>query len=69
MHEARVIFDQYDVQHSLNQSTREKTLGSQTAIAYHITDSTNITKILMKRLLSHGDMPGYCILQQAHDLG
>ena len=72
MHEARVIFDRYDVQHSMNQSTRERRLGSQTAVAYHITDSTNITKILMKRLLSHGDMTGYLadkILRQAHDLG
>ena len=68
MHEARVIFDRYDVQHSLNQSTRERRLGSQTAVAYHI----NITKILIKKLLSHGDMTGYLaekILQQAHDLG
>ena len=75
MHEVRVIFDWYDVQHSLNLFTRGKRLGSQTAVAHHITDSTNIAKILMKRLLSHRDtnkeLTGYLadnMLQQAHYL-
>ena len=75
MDEVRVIFDRYDVQHSLKQSTRNRRLGSQTAVAYHITDSTNIAKIL-KKMLSHGDtkkeLTGYLadkILQQAHALG
>ena len=74
MDEVRVIFDRYDVQHSLKQSTRNRRLGSQTAVAYHITDSTNIAKISLKRLLSHGDtkLTGYLaekMLQQAHVLG
>ena len=55
MNEVRVIFELYDVQHSLKQSIRDRILGSQTAVSYHITDSTNISKILMKRLLSHWD--------------
>ena len=76
MDEVRVIFDRYDVQHSLKQSTRNIRLGSQTTVAYHITDSTNIAKISLKRLLSHGDakkeLTGYLadkMLQQAHVLG
>ena len=45
MDKVRVTFDRYDVQHSLKQSTRDRRLGSQTAVIYHITDSTNIFKI------------------------
>jgi hypothetical protein len=74
--EVRVIFDRYDVQHSLKQSTRDRRQGSQTAVAYHITDSTSIGKIPLKRLLSHGDtkkqLTGYLadkLLQQAHASG
>ena len=75
MDEVRVIFDRYDVQHSLKQSTRNRRLGSQTAFTYHITDSTNIAKIFL-RLLFHRDrkkeLTGYLadkMLQQAHALG
>ena len=76
MYEVWVIFDRYDVQHSLKQSTRNRRLGSQTAVAYHITDSTNIAKIYLKKLLSHEDrkkeLTGYLadkMLQLAHALG
>lgn len=51
--ELHVIFDRYDVDGSLKSSTRERRLGKQPAIAYHITDTTDITNLTMKRFLSH----------------
>lgn len=53
MNEQRLVFDRYDVAMTLKQSTREKRQGGQAPIYYRITDSTNITKVTMKKLLSH----------------
>ena len=51
--ELRRIFDRYDIPLSLKMATRARRLGQQPAIAYRITDSTNIFKVPMKKLLSH----------------
>ena len=50
--EVRLIFDRYDVPMSLKTATRDRRQGSQPAVSYHITDTTNIAKLPMKRLLS-----------------
>ena len=51
--EVRLIFDRYDITMSLKEATREKRQGGQDAVYYRITDSTNISKVSMKKLLSH----------------
>ena len=48
-----MVFDRYDVQHSLKKATRNRRLGTQIQVAYHITDTTNFAKVPLKRLLSH----------------
>jgi hypothetical protein len=48
-----VVFDRYDVTDSLKTFTRQRRQGGQVPVAYHVTDSTNIAKVQMKRLLSH----------------
>lgn len=50
--EVRVIFDRYDLPASLKNTTRERRQGRQQPASYHITDTTNIAKVPMKRLLS-----------------
>ena len=61
--EIHIVFDRYDVPHSLKQATRSRRQGTSTPIAYHITDTTNIAKLSMKRLLSHSqtkmELTGY----------
>lgn len=51
--ELRLIFDRYDVESSLKLATREKRQEGQPSIAYHISDTTNIASLSMKKLLSH----------------
>ena len=51
--EIRLIFDRYDLPMSLKEATREKRQGGQDPIYYRITDSTNISRVSMKKLLSH----------------
>ena len=51
--EIRLIFDRYDIPASLKQATRLKRQGQQDLIYYRITPSTLITKVTMKKLLSH----------------
>ena len=51
--EIRLIFDRYDIPTSLKQATRQKRQGQQDVIYYRITPSTLITKVTMKKLLSH----------------
>lgn len=51
--ELHLIFDRYDVPLSLKTATRVRRQGDQQPIAYHIIDTTLITKVSMKRLLSH----------------
>ena len=53
MDEIHIVFDRYDIDASLKQATRVRRLGNQMPIAYHITDSTNISKVPMKKLLAH----------------
>ena len=53
INEKRVIFDRYDLTISLKQATREKRQGGKDPVYYKITDSTKISKLPMKRLLSH----------------
>ena len=51
--EVRLVFDRYDIATSLKEATREKRQAGLDPIYYRITDSTLITKVPMKRLLSH----------------
>ena len=51
--EVRLVFDRYDIATSLKEATREKRQAGQDPIYYRITDATLITKVPMKRLLSH----------------
>ena len=51
--EIHLVFDRYDISKSLKSATRDKRQGNQPVISYHITDTTNITKVPMKKLLSH----------------
>ena len=51
--EVRLIFDRYDVSMSLKEATGEKKQGGQDAVYYRITDSTKISRVPMKKLLSH----------------
>ena len=51
--EVRLIFDRYDLPFSLKAATRVRRQGSQAPVYYHITDTTHIAKVPMKRLLSH----------------
>ena len=47
------MFDRYDLSSSLKEATRQKRQGTQDSVYYRITDSTFITKVPMKKLLSH----------------
>ena len=47
------MFDRYDLSSSLKEATRQKRQGTQDSVYYRITDSTLITKVPMKKLLSH----------------
>ena len=50
----RLVLDRYDVPFSLKEGTRTTRLGEQNiAVYYHITPSTHIALVLMKKLLSH----------------
>ena len=51
--EVRLIFDRYDLPFSLKAATRVRRQGSQAPVYCHITDTTHIAKVPMKRLLSH----------------
>ena len=48
-----MVFDRYDIPLSLKTATRIRRQGDDDPVSYLITDSTNITKVPMKRLLSH----------------
>ena len=50
--EIRLIFDRYDIPASLKQATPLKRQGQQDLIYYRITQSTLVTKVTMKKLLS-----------------
>ena len=51
--EIRLIFDRSDIPASLKHATRLKRQGQQDLIYYLITPSTLITKVTMRKLLSH----------------
>ena len=51
--EVHFVFDRYDMHKSFNTDMRETRQGSKPAISYHITDTINIAKIPMTRILSH----------------
>ena len=48
-----LIFDRYDVLSSLKSATSSKWQGTQKPIYYHITDSTHIDQVTLKKLISH----------------
>ena len=49
----RLIFDGYDVLSWLKSASRRKRQGTQEPIYNHITDSTHIAKVTLKKLISH----------------
>ena len=51
--ELHLVFDRYDFPLSLKSATRVRRQGDQHPVYYHVTDSTHIAKVPMKRLLSH----------------
>ena len=51
--ELRLVFDRYDLPLSLKAATREIRQGSQDPLYYKVTDTTQIARVPMKRLLSH----------------
>ena len=51
--EVHLVFDRYNMHKSLKTDMRERRQESKLAISYHITDTTNIAKIPMTRILSH----------------
>jgi len=48
-----LIFDSYDLPFSLKAAIKVRCQGGQAPVYYHITDTTHIAKVPMKRLLSH----------------
>lgn len=53
MDEPCITFDRYDIELFLNLSIRNRRLKHKTSMAYHIPDSTNITKVPLKKLVPH----------------
>ena len=51
--ELQLVYDRYDIPFSLKEGTRTTRLGEQNAVYYHITPSTHIARVPMKKLLSH----------------
>ncbi|PFX11169.1 hypothetical protein AWC38_SpisGene25289, partial [Stylophora pistillata] len=58
LQELRIIFDRYDVPFSLKSATPVKRQGGHAPIYYRITDSTQIAKVPMKKLLAHSKTKG-----------
>ena len=50
-----LIFDRYDLPSSVKEATPRKRQGNQHPVYYHITTSTHIVKVTMKKLLSHAN--------------
>ena len=51
--ELHLVIDRCDFPLSLKSATRVRREGEQHPVYYHVTDSTHIAKVLVKRLLSH----------------
>ena len=51
--EVHLVFDRYDLPQSLKTNTRERRQGRDASVPYHVTDTTNISKVPYKKLLSH----------------
>ena len=51
--ELGILFDGYDIPKSLKSVTRHLRLGDSYPVAYHSTDTTNISNVPLKKLLSH----------------
>ena len=47
------MFDRYDIPKSLKSATMHLQLGDSYTVAYHSTDTTNISNVSLKKLLSH----------------
>ena len=50
--EVHLIFDRYDIQNSLKTSTQIRRQGGSIVVAYHITDTTSVSRT-MQNLLAH----------------
>ena len=51
--ELHILFDRFDIPKSLKAATRHLWLGDSYPVAYHSTDTTNISNVPLKKLLSH----------------
>jgi hypothetical protein len=51
--EVHLVFDRYDVSRSLKSATRDTRQGENLPMAYCITDTTYLTKLTIKKLISH----------------
>lgn len=51
--ELHLVFERYGISLFLQSATRVRRQGDQHPVYYRITDSTHISKVTMKRLLSH----------------
>lgn len=74
--EVHLVFDRYDIQNSLKTSTRIRRQGRNIVVAYHITDTTSISRVSMNNLLAHtqtkDEMTAYLarkLIDQARILG
>ena len=48
-----ILFDSKDIPKSLKSATKHLWLGDSYPVAYHSTDTTNISNVPLKKLLSH----------------
>ena len=51
--ELHILLDRYDIPKSLKSETRHLRLDGSYPVAYHSTDTTNISNVPLKILLSH----------------
>ena len=51
--ELHIVFDRYDIPKSLKSATRHLPLSDSYHVAYHNTDTTNISNVPLKKLLAH----------------
>lgn len=58
LQDLHIIFDRYDVPSSLKSATQVKQQSGHAPIYYRITDSIHITKVPIKKLLSHSKTKG-----------
>ena len=53
--ELHIVFDRYDILKSLKSATRHLWLGDSYPVAYHSTETTNISNVPLKKLIPHSN--------------